>query len=169
MTESQRETNVFDEERLIFLHGLESSSQGYKAQMLRALFPRMHTPDFRGSIQERMAQLAPLLGSEAIWTIIGSSFGGLMGALWASTHPRQARRLVLLAPALSRPIFAEQPPAPVDVPTIIYHGQRDTVVPLEPVRALAEHVFLHLTFHVVDDDHMLRATVDALDWRALLA
>jgi pimeloyl-ACP methyl ester carboxylesterase len=159
----------FDEQRLIFLHGLESSGQGYKARLLRDLFPAMLTPDFTGSIDERMAQLAPILGTVPGWTIIGSSFGGLMGALWACAHPQQVRRLVLLAPALSRPAFAENLPAPVDVPGVVYHGQHDTVVPLEPVRALVEQTFPHLAFWVVDDDHMLRATVQTIDWQALLA
>jgi pimeloyl-ACP methyl ester carboxylesterase len=159
----------FDEQRLIFLHGLESSGQGYKARLLRGLFPAMLTPDFTGSIDERMAQLAPILGTAPGWTIVGSSFGGLMGALWACAHPQQVRRLVLLAPALSRPAFAEHPPAPVQVSGAVYHGQHDTVVPLGPVRVLVEQVFPRLAFHAVDDDHMLRATVQAIDWWALLS
>jgi pimeloyl-ACP methyl ester carboxylesterase len=159
----------FDEQRLIFLHGLESSGKGYKASLLRSLFPAMLTPDFTGPINERMAQLAPMLGTMPGWTIIGSSFGGLMGALWSCTHPQQVRRLVLLAPALSRPEFADHLPAPVDVPGVVYHGRHDTVVPLEPVRALVERVFPCLTFQTVEDDHMLRATVQAIDWRALLS
>lgn len=154
---------------LIFLHGLDSSSQSYKARMLRRLFPgAILTPDFRGALEERMTQLAPILATAPTWVIIGSSFGGLMAALWTCQHPTQVERLVLLAPALNRPAFAANPPAPVAVPTVIYHGVHDTVVPLAPVKALAEQVFLNLTFHVVDDDHKLTATVDKLDWTALL-
>ncbi len=159
----------FDPRRLIFLHGLEGSSQGTKAQLLRGLFPAMQTPDFDGPLEQRMQQLAPILGQQAGWTLVGSSFGGLMAALWGCAHPQQVRLLVLLAPALSWPEFADEPPAPIDVPVVVYHGQYDTVVPLEPVRALAEQVFPRLTFHVVDDDHMLHATVQAIDWPQLLA
>ncbi len=154
--------------RRIFLHGLESSSQGYKARMLRELLPDMRTPDFHGPIEQRMAQLAPILDAWPAWIIVGSSFGGLMGALWTCARPQHVRRLVLLAPALTRPSFADNPPAPVDVPVIVYHGKHDTVVPLEPVQALAKQVFSHLTFHVVDDDHLLRSTVQTIDWHALL-
>ncbi len=41
----------------------------------------MLTPDFTGSFEERMTQLIPILGDKKDWTIIGSSFGGLMGTV----------------------------------------------------------------------------------------
>ena len=153
---------------LIFIHGLEGSSQGFKATMLRGLFPHILTPDFRGPLEERMAKLAPLLTDQSGWVIVGSSFGGLMGTLFTCQYPQQVQKLVLLAPALSWPSFVDHPPAPVSVPTIVYHGHADTVVPLEPVRALCEQVFSNLTFHTVDDDHQLHKTVQAIDWPTLL-
>jgi pimeloyl-ACP methyl ester carboxylesterase len=160
---------MLDPQRLIFLHGLESNSQSAKAVLLRSLFPGMLTPDFVGSLDERMAALCPILGEATGWTIVGSSFGGLMGALFTCQHPAQVRKLVLLAPALMLPEFAAAPPAPVDVPTVVYHGSRDEIVPLEPVRRLAEQVFNDLKFHVVDDDHRLYNTVCTIDWWVLLA
>ncbi len=153
---------------LIFLHGLESSSQGYKARLLRSLFPAMIIPDFSGSLEQRMAQLAPIMATGDDWAMIGSSFGGLMATLWASMHPSQLRKLVLLAPALVPPYFTAPPPASIRVPTLIYHGRYDTVVPLEPVQHVARQAFVDLDFRIVDDDHMLRATVDRLDWRVVL-
>jgi len=151
---------------LIFIHGMMSSSQGLKAVMLRGLFPHILTPDFTGSLQERMAQLAPVLAARSDWAIIGSSMGGLMAAIFACRHPQQARKLILLAPALVWPGFADQ--SPVSVPTVVYHGRGDTVVPLEPVRAVCERIFTNLTFHVVDDDHRLRKTAQAIDWVSLV-
>lgn len=159
----------FDVKRLIFLHGLEGSSQGVKASLLRGLFPGMLTPDFNGGLDERMQALSAWLGEETGWTIVGSSFGGLMGVLFTCQRPAQVRRLVLLAPALVWPDFASAPPAPVDTPTVLYHGLRDAIVPLEPVRRLAQQVFENLELHVVDDDHGLYQTVHAIDWPALLA
>jgi len=153
---------------LIFLHGRDSSSQGFKATMLRDLFPHILVPDFRGPLEERMAQLAPILADQSGWTIIGSSMGGLMAALFTCQRPEQVKTLILLAPALILPDFADHPPAPVFVPTVVYHGHGDTVVPLEPVRALCEQVFANLTFHAVDDDHRLRETVQAIDWSSLV-
>jgi hypothetical protein len=54
------------------------------------------------------------------------------------------------------------------VPVVVYHGTRDEIIPLEPVRALAEVVFRNLDFRVVDDDHGLYKTVHAIDWVVLL-
>jgi pimeloyl-ACP methyl ester carboxylesterase len=153
----------------IFLHGLESSSQGTKAQMFRSLFPDMYTPDLSGTLSQRMVQAEPIFALHTHWLIVGSSFGGLMGALWACAQPERVLRLVLLAPALNLPDFADTPPEPVTVPVEIFHGERDTVVPMTPVWEIAEQVFLNLEFHVVDDEHRLTETAPTLDWQRLLA
>jgi pimeloyl-ACP methyl ester carboxylesterase len=159
-----------DAHRLIFIHGSSGSkSQTYKAVLLRGLFPDMLTPDFDGDLSERMAQLEAILGKEVGWTIIGSSLGGLMAALFAAQHPGQVRKLVLLAPALTLPEFAENLPASISTPTVIIQGTRDELIPLGPARALAEKVFANLTYLVVDDDHRLHKTAEELDWKAMLA
>jgi len=158
-----------DPQLIIFIHGLDSSSQSTKAVLLRSLFTGMLTPDFTGSLAERIAQLYTILGDKTGWTIIGSSFGGLMGALFTCQHPKQVRKLILLAPALTLPEFANHLPGPVDVPTIVIHGTRDDVVPLKPVRAIAEKVFTNLTYHIVDDDHRLQKTAVELDWKSIFA
>lgn len=155
--------------RLIFIHGLLSSGQGFKASLLRQRLPGILTPDFEGSLEERLARLAAMLANQSNWVIIGSSLGGLMGAIFTCQHPEQVRKLILLAPALIWPDFAQAPPPPVFVPTVIYHGLRDNLIPLELVRPLAEQVFLNLDFNVVDDDHGLQATVEAIDWPALVS
>lgn len=160
---------MFDPSHLIFLHGLEGTSQGTKATLLRSLFPEMLIPDFRGSLEERMAALYPILGDQEVWTLIGSSFGGLMAAIFACQRPAQVRKLILLAPALILPDFAASPPAPVDVPTVIYHGRQDQIVPLEPTRRLAQQVFRNLIFNEVDDEHGLYKTVFEIDWPGLLS
>ena len=156
--------------RHIFIHGLISSGQSYKANLLRGFFPDILTPDFEGSLEERLAQLESILSDLSGWVIIGSSFGGLMGAIFTCQHPQQVDKLILLAPALIWPEFAQSPPAPVSVsvPTVVYHGLNDELIPVDLVRPLAEGVFTDLTFHAVDDDHGLKATVQAIDWRALV-
>ena len=160
---------MFDPSHLIFLHGLEGTSQGTKATLLRSLYPDMLIPDFSGSLEERMATLKPTLGDREVWTIVGSSFGGLMAALFACQRPAQVRKLVLLAPALILPQFASSNPAPVDIPTIIYHGRQDQIVPLEPTYRLAHQIFRNLIFHEVDDEHGLYKTVFEINWPLLLA
>jgi hypothetical protein len=42
------------------------------------------------------------------------------------------------------------------------------VVPIEPVRAVAEKVFTQLTFEEVVDDHFLSQTLTAIPWRQLI-
>ena len=155
-------------QKLIYLHGLDGSSQGVKARLLRGLFPGILTPDFSGSLGERMAQLAGIVGRTRGWVMVGSSFGGLMAALYACRNPEQVSKLVLLAPALIWPDFAASPPAPVSMPVVIYHGARDELIPLATVRELAGQVFTNLDFRSMDDDHGLFQTVHAIDWQALI-
>ena len=158
-----------DNSGIIYLHGLESTSQSGKARRFAQKFPGMITPDFTGLIEERMQQLYPILGDKKGWTIIGSSFGGLMAGIFTLDHPSQVRKLVLLAPALMLEPFASRERIPVSVPTIIVHGTADDVVPLEPVRELAEKVFKNLTYYVVDDSHRLSKAFEELDWEKILA
>ncbi len=159
----------FDPQKCILIHGLEGSSQGDKATLLRSIFPEMLTPDFRGPLDERMKLLLSILGEKAGWTVIGSSLGGLMAALFTTCHPEQVRKQILLAPALFLPEFADHPPAPIQVPTVVYHGTKDTIVPLGETRRLSEQAFSKLTFHVVEDDHRLFETVHKIDWVSLCA
>lgn len=159
-----------DTRRLVYLHGLESDSHSGKARQFREWFPGMLTPDFKGSFEERMTQLKPILADGSDWTIIGSSFGGLMGTVYTLDHATRVRKLILLAPALTLPPLASRSDLePVSVPTILIHGTRDEVVPLEPVRAIAQGLFTNLTYHVVEDDHRLHKTVHELDWESILA
>ncbi len=160
---------MLDEKRLIYLHGLESNSQTYKAALVRTIYPDLIVPDFTGSIDERMQQLYPILGSASNWTLIGSSFGGLMAALFSTRHSAQVRKQILLAPALMLPEFAENLPAPIDVPTIIIHGKQDTLVPVEVNKPLAEKVFRNLDYRLVDDDHRLHKAAKLIDWKEIIS
>ena len=159
-----------DNSRIIYLHGLESNSQSGKARQFAEKFPGMVTPDFTGEFEERMAQLKPILGRKKNWIIIGSSFGGLMGTVFTCKHPTQVRKLILLAPALLREPFGSYLDLePVSVPTIIIHGTADDVVPLEPVREIAEKLFTNLKYIVVDDGHRLQEAFKELNWEEILA
>jgi predicted esterase len=158
-----------DNSRIIFIHGSGGDkSQTYKALLLRDLFPDIVTPDFDGNLNERMIQLRIILGEETSWTLIGSSLGGLMAALFSSKHPRQVHKLVLLAPALSLPDFITIPPASIDIPTIIFQGTKDELIHLPVAREAAEKVFTNLTYMVVEDDHRLHKTAETIDWKSLL-
>ena len=170
-----------DVRRLIYIHGSDSNSNSGKARLFREWFPGMLTPDFIGSFDERMTQLHTILADETDWTIIGSSYGGLMGTLFTLDHEAQVRKLILLAPALTLdPLASLSNPQPavshrrargtnsVSVPTHLIHGTLDTVVPLEPVRVIAQKLFTNLTVHIVEDDHRLQKSVNELDWNSIL-
>lgn len=160
---------MFNVKRLIYLHGSESDSNSGKARQFREWFPGMLTPDFKGSFDERMSQLYSILSDKTDWTLIGSSFGGLMGATFTHDRPSQVRKLILLAPALTLEPFASRSDLkPVSVPTIVIHGTLDTVVPLEPVREMVQKLFINVKYYVVEDDHRLHKSVHELDWISIL-
>ncbi|MCA1899905.1 MAG: alpha/beta fold hydrolase [Chloroflexi bacterium] len=155
--------------KIIYLHGLESDSQSGKARRFAEQFPGMVTPDFTGSFEERMKQLKPILGRRKNWTIIGSSFGGLMGTVFTCRHPTQVRKLILLAPALLPEHFGEYLNLEtVSVPTVLIHGTADDVVPPAPVRKVAEKLFTNLQIITVDDGHRLQKAFGELNWEEIL-
>ncbi len=158
-----------DNSRIVFIHGSGGDkSQTYKAGLLRDLFPGIVTPDFDGNLNKRMTQLRAILGKKTGWTLIGSSLGGLMAAIFASNHPLQVRKLVLLAPAVSFIEFTKIPPASIDIPTFIIQGTMDELIHLPAARDAAEKVFTNLTYWVVEDDHRLHKTAETIDWKSFL-
>jgi pimeloyl-ACP methyl ester carboxylesterase len=158
-----------DNSLLIYLHGSDSSSQSGKARQFAEKFPGMITPDFTGSFEERMTQLEPILATRTGWTIIGSSYGGLMGTVFTCKNPTQVRKLILLAPALLRDPFGSYLDLPsVSVPTVIVHGAQDDVVPLDTSREVAETLFTNLTYHIVEDGHRLHKAFVELNWEEIV-
>ena len=155
--------------RLIYLHGSESDSNSGKARQFREWFPGMITPDFTGSFDERMSQLTSILSNETDWSLIGSSYGGLMGTVFTLDHPTEVRKLILLAPALMLdPIASLSDSKPVSVPTVVIHGTLDTMVPMEPVRQMVQKLFTNVKYYVVADDHRLHKSVHEMDWNSIL-
>jgi len=154
---------------LVFLHGLESSSQGTKARWFRHHFPAMLIPDFVGTLEERMTDLNRQLAGRDNLILIGSSFGGLMATIYALENESRLRKIFLLAPALNFDEFAAYLGRTSRVPAYLYLGRKDTVCPPETVLPLALATLTNLTVHESDDDHLLRTTFPAIDWHGLLA
>jgi pimeloyl-ACP methyl ester carboxylesterase len=160
---------MLDTSRLVYIHGSESDSNSGKARQFREWFPGMVTPDFKGSFDQRMSQLHDILSDKTDWTLIGSSYGGLMATVFALDHEKQLRKLILLAPALTLyPLASLLKRMSVSVPTIVIHGTLDTVVSLEPVREIAQHLFTNLRYIIVEDDHRLHETANEMDWKSIL-
>jgi pimeloyl-ACP methyl ester carboxylesterase len=153
---------------LVFIHGLDSSSQGAKGAFFQARYPRMIVEDFVGPFEERMARLEALLAGTGDLTLVGSSLGGLMAAVFSCRHREKIAKLILLAPALNHLPPEIYKDLNLDFPVVIYHGDRDEVVRPGPVHDLARKIFPNLTYHLVGDDHSLHDTFFALAWDDLL-
>ncbi len=152
----------------VFLHGLDSSSRGTKGRFFRGRYPEMLLEDFSGPLAERMDKLTSSLTGKGNLILVGSSYGGLMAALFACRHPARTRRLILLAPALGHADFTPWYATPLQLPVTLYHGRQDIVVPPGPTRRIAERLFGNLDHHLVDDDHDLHRVFPTLDWNRLL-
>lgn len=152
----------------IFIHGLESSNQGTKGLFFKREFPDMIIPNFPGTLQERMQKLNRSLSKKSGIRLVGSSFGGLMAALFAMENESRVEKMILLAPALNLMGLADAQEREISVPTWIYHGIDDEVIPLKAIEGVAKKTFRHLTLHVVDDDHYLHKTFKRIDWQELL-
>jgi homoserine acetyltransferase len=162
---------------IIFIHGLESSGDGFKGQFLRKQLPGCLTPSFKPYtpkipikilLNDRMEQLLPILNEKNQWIIIGSSFGGLMGILFTLKYPLKVSKLILLAPFLSISSLIPKNYSQVTVPVIVFHGKYDNVVSINRSRSQVERFFTNLEYNVVDDDHSLQDTVKIIDWTKLI-
>ena len=153
---------------LVFIHGLESTSQGTKGQFFRKYFPQMIVEDYFGDFNERMQKLAGLIDGKDNLILVGSSYGGLMAAQYALQNENRVRKMILLAPALMLPEFTPGADQQLNIPVTIYHGTEDDVVDPYLVKSIAEKVFRQLEHHMVSDDHSLTKTFPSLNWEKLL-
>jgi uncharacterized protein len=90
-------------ERVLYLHGFASGPQSKKARLFSAWIPGLEVPDlvdapFRDlTLSSQLAVMERTARGEPV-SLIGSSLGGYLAALYAARHP-EVVRLVLLAPA----------------------------------------------------------------------
>lgn len=152
---------------IFFLHGLDSSGNGTKGQFLAKHFPDVIRPDFTGPLTSRLEQFKKFCRPNASLILIGSSYGGLMATRLALDNPQSVIRLILLAPALNYENY-RPPLVPIGVPALLVIGKDDTVTPPDLVIPLAEATFSNLDTQIMDDDHLLHESFQALDWKKLL-
>ncbi len=142
--------------QLVFLHGLESGPHGGKFQALRELEPTVFAPDFEGvfELDARMAIAERALADRGPLVLVGSSFGGLVAALYADRYPDRVAACVLCAPALMDDRWPQVAAiAHVPAHTVLLHARQDDVVAIDWSRAFAARHRLRLV--EVDDDHRL--------------
>nr|CBX29550.1 hypothetical protein N47_J05310 [uncultured Desulfobacterium sp.] len=152
----------------VFIHGLESSSQGKKGVFFKKIYPDMIIETFSGGFDKRMLKLNAVLNEKDDLVIVGSSYGGLMATVFACRNLSNVRKLILLAPALNYMPVDFYPEKSLDIPVCIYHGNRDEVIPHIPVHKIAIKIFSNLIWNLVDDDHSLNNTTFSLNWDILL-
>jgi pimeloyl-ACP methyl ester carboxylesterase len=150
---------------VVFAHGKESGPWGSKitamAAAVRDLKVDVESVDYRG-IADPAARVAKLvdtaskLGGPLV--LVGSSMGGHVSA--AAAARVRARGLFLLAPAFYMPGFEAYTPQDVPCPTVIVHGWRDDIVPIDnSIRWAREH---RASLHALDSDHRLEDKIEEI-------
>lgn len=157
--------------QVILSHGSDSGPDATKVSVLAALAEslgwRTQRPDYRtddarghaGSVAPRIARLRATI--EALDTpplLVGSSMGAFVSGLVTLDVP--VAGLLLLATPSEIPGYARAFDLVPGVPTLLIHGWRDEVCPLQGVYAFSAR--RRLPMLVLDDDHRLGASMDAI-------
>ena len=102
--------------RVLYFHGFASGPQSKKAGFFRERIPWLEVPDLTAgdfehlTIGGQLDVIEDLAAGEPV-SLIGSSMGGYLAALYAARHPEVAK-LVLMAPAFG---FAKRWPESVEM------------------------------------------------------
>ncbi|MCK9274219.1 MAG: alpha/beta hydrolase [Syntrophales bacterium] len=152
----------------VFIHGLESSGKGTKGTFFSEHYPDMIVEDYHGPLRARMTKLKEVLSERENLIIVGSSFGGLMASIFACDNRNKVNKLILLAPALELQEFNSCRKERLNIPVVVYHGSKDDVVPINPVREIASEIFANLEYNIIDDNHSIEKNFKLLDWNRLL-
>lgn len=156
---------------IILSHGSDSGPDATKVSALAALAESLGwttlRPDYReddalgyaGSVPARLARLrAAIEAQPAPPVLVGSSMGAFVSGLASLEHP--VAGLFLLATPESIPGCEVDFDVTPDVPTVLIHGWRDELCPLDDMYTFAARRQLPLL--ILDDDHRLSASVDTI-------
>jgi pimeloyl-ACP methyl ester carboxylesterase len=150
---------------VVFSHGKESGPWGSKITAMSAVVRDLGltalSVDYRGLDDpgDRVAKLIEAgTGLTPPLVLVGSSMGGHVAA--AAAARLDPRGLFLLAPAFYMAGYEEYTPQQVACPTVIVHGWRDDIVPVEnSIRWAREHA---AELHVLDSDHRLEDQIETI-------
>lgn len=156
---------------IILSHGSGSGPDATKVGALAALaeslgWPTVR-PDYReddahghaGSVMPRLVRLrAAIAAQPAPPVLVGSSMGAFVSGLASLEHP--VAGLFLLATPESIPGCEGDFDVTPEVPTVLIHGWRDEICPLDAMFDFAARRQLPLL--ILDDDHRLGDSVDTI-------
>lgn len=156
---------------IILSHGSGSGPDATKVSALAALAESLgwHTvrPDYReddahghaGSVMPRLARLrATIAAQPAPPVLVGSSMGAFVSGLASLEYP--VAGLFLMATPESIPGCEVDFDVTPEVPTLLIHGWRDEICPLDAMFDFAARRQLPLL--ILDDDHRLSDSVDTI-------
>lgn len=145
---------------------------GTKATLLKKKYPGCKIPALPPDVDERIRILEQKITAPT--RMVGSSLGGLTALMFAGCHPGRVRSMVLLAPAVGCTDETLFSPAqkkrlealfvPSGIPAIIIAGLRDTLIPLDAIKAMIDRSPDpdHIELIVADDDHNLHHSLDLM-------
>lgn len=156
---------------IILSHGAESGPDATKVSALAGLAESLGwstlRPDYReddalglaGSVAPRLARLEAVIHAQPVPPVlVGSSMGAFVSGLASLERP--VAGLFLMATPESIPGCEVDFDVSPDVPTVLIHGWRDELCPLDDMVAFAGRRQLPLL--ILDDDHRLSNSVDAV-------
>ncbi|MFH2133233.1 MAG: YqiA/YcfP family alpha/beta fold hydrolase [bacterium] len=158
--------------KLVFLHGMESSPLGTKSQFIKKHYPECLIPELMPDIHKRMTVIEELIKKPVF--LVGSSLGGLSALLFAMSHPEMVRGMILIAPAVGffdQTVFNDndkkvirQTYIPAGIPCSVMIGKKDTVIPESDIKTMIERSPDKDQIKVfrLDDDHTLNQSLDLL-------
>lgn len=158
---------------VLYIHGYEGSSRGTKGEWLRTHFsffgvdmPEAKTthPDGKEApIEEVLAEIRTAINPSALFMkkhiqsnnpkiVVASSFGS---AVWLKLVQEEGFRIpsIILAPACS--FLGVGDAFPHDMHTIIIHGTKDKLIPIQQARQLHQNSGPNSLFWAVEDEHSL--------------
>jgi pimeloyl-ACP methyl ester carboxylesterase len=156
---------------VILSHGSDAGPDATKVSMLAKVAESMgwttERPDYRAddalghadSVAPRIARLHERITACAVPPVlVGSSMGSFVSGLTSLEQPVAGLFLLATPPLIPGNDLAFD--LREDVPTLLIHGWRDEVCPLDEIYEFARRRSLPLL--VLDDDHRLGAHVDEL-------
>jgi alpha/beta superfamily hydrolase len=148
-----------------FCHGKESRPWGVKitrlATVARSFGFAVESLDYSG-IDDPDLRVEKLLNSQPPTTnliLVGSSLGGYVATMASQTLNPSG--LFLLAPAVRLPGYGDGEIFPKARHTVIVHGWRDEIIPVENSFSFARQFRTQL--HLIDGDHRLNDQIAVIE------